>query len=601
MLLFKVATHPGIATDELNERIAEKLEEFETSDIDVEQRLERELRRDYHIITAPERLDTIAEDFITHYTTGWESGKAMFIAIDKVTAVKMHSLITKRWNEHAAKLEGEIASLTDNKERLALERQLTWMKETEIAVVVSEEQGEVAKFRNWDLDIKPHRRLIEEGFETADGERVDVESAFKKDGHPFRVAIVCTMWLTGFDVKSLATLYLDKPLKAHTLMQAIARANRVHEGKNNGLIVDYCGILKNLRSALATFAGHTGEEDGGTADPPARPQEELLEELLEAIGMVRSFLASKDFRLEDIIEKSGFERNAAIVSAKEIINENDETRKRFEIMARAVFRKFKACLNVTGINDHRRAYDAISIVYKSLQEDRDQADISQIIKELQGIVGESIDVADTGSSEDGRLYDISAIDFDRLRQEFPKSPQKNTQVQNLKAVIEKRLALMLAQNPLRTDFQQHYENLVAEYNREKDRVTIEKTFEALLKFVADLDEEQERAVRESLDEPTLALFDLLKKSELTPAEIKRIKTVSTELHAKLQAELARIRDWQRKEATRDRVKQMIFDFLYSDKTGLPTAYSEAEVTVKSDMVFGHLLNQQQQAVALAAV
>ena len=591
----------GIATDELNERIAEKLEEFETSDIDVQQRLERELRRDYHIITAPERLDTIAEDFITHYTTGWESGKAMFIAIDKVTAVKMHGLITKRWNEHAAKLEGEIASLTDNEERLALERQLTWMKETEIAVVVSEEQGEVAKFRNWDLDIKPHRRLIKEGFETADGERVDVESAFKKDGHPFRVAIVCAMWLTGFDVKSLATLYLDKPLKAHTLMQAIARANRVHEGKNNGLIVDYCGILKNLRSALATFAGHTGEEDGGTADPPARPQEELLEELLEAIGMVRSFLASKDFRLEDIIEKTGFERNAAIVSAKEIINENDGTRKRFELMARTVFRKFKACLNVAGINDHRQAYDSINIVYKSLQDDRDQADISQIIKELQRIVGESINVADIGNGGDGRLYDISAIDFERLRQEFPKGPQKNTQVQNLKAVIEKRLAMMLAQNPLRTDFQQHYENLVAEYNREKDRVTIERTFEALLKFVADLDEEQERAVREGLDEPTLALFDLLKKTELRPAEIKRIKTVAIELHAKLQAELARIRDWQKKEATRDRVKQMIFDFLYSDETGLPTVYSEAEITVKSDMVFGHFLNQQQHGVALGAL
>ena len=591
----------GIATDELNERIAEKLEEFETSDIDVEQRLEHELRRDYHIITAPERLEAIAEDFVTHYTTAWESGKAMFIAIDKVTAVKMHALITKRWNERAAKLEGDVSSLTDNEERLALERQLAWMKETEIAVVVSEEQGEVGKFRNWGLDITPHRRLIKEGFETADGERIDVESAFKKDGHPFRVAIVCAMWLTGFDVKSLSTLYLDKPLKAHTLMQAIARANRVHEGKNNGLIVDYCGILKNLRSALATFAGHTGEEDGGTADPPARPQEELLQELLEAIDMVRSFLSSKEFRLEDIIEKTGFERNAAIVSAKEIINENDGTRKRFEIMARTVFRKFKACLNVTGINDHRRAYDAINIVYKSLQDDRDQADISQVIKDLHGIVGESINVTDMGNGEDGRLYDISAIDFERLRQEFPKSPQKNTQVQNLKAVIEKRLALMLAQNPLRTDFQQHYENLVAEYNREKDRLTIEKTFEALLKFVADLDEEQERAVREGLDEPTLALFDLLKKSELTPAEIKRIKTVAIELHATLQAELARIRDWQRKEATRDRVKQMIFDFLYSDETGLPTVYSEREIALKSDMVFGHFLNQQQHGGALAAM
>ena len=593
----------GIATDELNERIAEKLEEFETSDIDVEQRLERDLKRDYHIITAPERLEAIARDFVTHFTTAWERGKAMFVAIDKVTAVKMQGLITKRWNEHAAKLEDEIASLTDNeKERLALERQLTWMKETEITVVVSEEQGEVAKFRNWDLDIKPHRKLIKEGFETADGERVDVESAFKKDGHPFRVAIVCAMWLTGFDVKSLATLYLDKPLKAHTLIQAIARANRVHEGKNNGLIVDYCGILKNLRSALATFAGHTGEKDGGTPDPPARPQEELLEELLEAIGMVRSFLASKEFQLEDIIEKTGFERNAAIVSAKEIINENDGTRKRFEIIARTVFRKFKACLNVPGIYDHRAAYDAINIVYKSLQEDRDQADISQIIRELHEVIGESIAITDADRvRETQATYDISAIDFERLRQEFARSAQKNTQVQNLKNAIEKRLALMLVQNPLRTDFQQHYENLVSEYNREKDRVTIEKTFEALLKLVADLDEEQERAVREGLDEATLALFDLLKKSELTPAEIKRIKTVSTELHAKLQTELARIRDWQRKEATRDRVKQMIFDFLYSDDTGLPTAYSEAEVTAKSEMVFGHFLNQQQHGGAFVAM
>ena len=589
----------GIATDELNERIAEKLEEFETSDIDVEQRLQHELRRDYHIITAPGRLEAIAKDFVTHYTTAWESGKAMFIAIDKITAVKMHGMIAKCWESRITELGDELSTATDDEDRLTLERQLTWMKDTKIAVVISEEQGEVGKFRNWDLDIMPHRRLIKEGFETAERGRIDVESAFKSDGHTFRVAIVCAMWLTGFDVKSLSTLYLDKPLKAHSLMQAIARANRVHEGKNNGLIVDYCGILKNLRSALATFAGHTGEEDDGTADPPARPQEELLQELVESIDMVRSFLALKDFRLEDIIEKAGFERNAAIVSAKEIINENDETRKRFEIMARSVFRKFKACLNASGIYDHRGTYDAINIVFKSLQEDRDQADISQIIKELHAIVGESINVADMGNGEDGRLYDISAIDFERLRQEFAKSPQKNTQVQNLKDAIEKRLASMLAQNPLRTDFQQHYEDLVAEYNREKDRLTIERTFEALLKFVAALDQEQERAVREGLDEPTLALFDLLKKNELTPDEIKRIKAVAVDLYAKVQAEVTRLSDWQWKEATRDRVKQTIFDFLYSDETGLPTSYSEDDITLKATMIFGHFLNQQQHGVAVA--
>ena len=160
---------------------------------------------------------------------------------------------------------------------------------------------------------------------------------------------------------------------------------------------------------------------------------------------------------------------------------------------------------------------------------------------------------------------------------------------------------MIAQNPLRTDFQQHYEKLVEAYNREKDRVTIEQTFEALLKLVADLDEEQERAVREGLDEPTLALFDLLKKDDLKPAEIKEIKTVATELHGKLEAELTRIRDWQMKEATRDYVKQAIFDFLYSDETGLPPSYSEAEITVKSGLVFKHFLYQQQQGVAVSAM
>ena len=591
----------GVATDDLNERIAEKLDEFEADDVDVEQRLERELKRDYHIITAPDRLDAVARDFVSHYTTAWESGKAMLIAIDKVTAVRMHVLIEKHWRDRVSRLEGELSSAASGEDRLALERQLVWMKNTKIAVVVSEEQGEVAKFRNWGLDIEPHRRLIKEGFETGADERVDVESAFKKDGHPFRVAIVCAMWLTGFDVKSLATLYLDKPLKAHTLMQAIARANRVHEGKNNGLIVDYCGILKNLRRALATFAGHTGADDGGGEDLPAKPHEELLDELAEAIDSVREFLATKAFRLEEIIEKDGFERNAAIAAAKEVVNENDETRKRFEIMARIVFRKFRASLTLKEVHVFRSAYDAIDIVYKSLQADRDNADISQIIRELHDIVGEYIAPAGTGQiRESSTPYDISAIDFERLRQEFARSPTQNTHVQNLMAAVDKRLARMLEQNPLRTDFQQHFEQLVADYNREKDRVTIEKTFEALLKFVSKLDDEQERALREGLDEPTLTLFDLLKKKDLTPADIDRIKQVAVDLYATLRHQLTRIRDWNQKQATRDQVKQTIRDFLYSDKTGLPESYSEDEVTKKSELVFGHYLTQQQQGFPLAA-
>jgi len=256
----------GVATNELNEKIAAKLEEIEIEDQDVAERLERELKRDYHIITAQSRLEQIAEDFVEHYSTGWENGKAMLVCIDKITCVRIHAIILEKWKTKIAELEKQLIKLSDEQSVMDMERKLAWMRETIMAVVVSEEQGEVDKFRKWGLDITPHRKLIKEGFETPDGKRLDVESAFKKEDHPFRVAIVCAMWLTGFDVPTMSTLYLDKPLKAHTLMQAIARANRVAEGKNNGLIVDYCGILKNLRKALATFAGHTGGEDT-TGDP----------------------------------------------------------------------------------------------------------------------------------------------------------------------------------------------------------------------------------------------------------------------------------------------------------------------------------------------
>lgn len=573
----------------LNEKIAAKLEELEIDDIDVQQRLERELKRDYHIITSTSRLEQVAQDFVQHYANGWETGKAMLVCIDKITCVRMHKLIDAYWQEHIARLEQDLPSALDEQDDIWRRRQIDWMRETQIAVVVSEEQGEVDKFRKWDLDITPHRRLIKEGFLLGDGKRIDPESAFKKPEHPFRVAIVCAMWLTGFDVPTLSTLYLDKPLQAHTLMQAIARANRVAEGKNNGLIVDYCGILKNLREALSTFAGRgdEGHGDEGELDPTL-PKEDLLAELIEAIGFARDFLRVQGFRLEDINEKTGFARNAAIVQAKEAVNENDQTRKRFEIMAREVFKKFKACINVPGVNGQRDARDAINIIYKSLQADREAADISDIIRQLHGIVDEAIHTR-TATAEEAGVYDISKIDFERLRLEFAKSPAKHTAVQGLKDVIEKRLNILLMKNPLRTDFQAHYDKLVDEYNLEKDRLTIQKTFEALLKLVDDLSAEERRAMEEGLDEETLALFDLLSKPQLSKGDTAKIKKVSAELLETLKAERLKVENWREKESTRDAVKQKIYDFLWDDSTGLPVNdYSEGEIKVLAENVFRHV-------------
>ena len=590
----------GVAVGDLNERIAEKLEECEAAaDLDVAQRLERELRRDYHVVTAGKRLDQVARDFVRHYSAAWETGKAMLVCIDKVTCVRMHGLIERYWQERIEALEAERARSADEQESIFLRRQAAWMRETRMAVVVSEEQGEVEKFRKWGLDVIPHRRLIKEGMDLPQPmrdrprfrnmRRMALDDAFREEEHPFRIAVVCAMWLTGFDVPSLATLYLDKPLKAHALMQAIARANRVNAGKNNGLIVDYCGVLKHLRKALATFTGARPGGDGGEAGP-ARPAEDLLADLAEAIALVRAFLDAAGAPLDGLIGATGFERNAAIVACKEAANENDETRKRFEVMCREVFRKFRASINVRGVNAHRADRDAIDVVYRSLQQDREQADVGDVIRALHAVVDEAIDVRSArGVGDDHAPYDISRIDFDRLRQEFERSPARRTTVQALRDAVEKQLRRLLDQNPLRTDFQRHYEEIVERYNREKDRVTIEQTFEALLDLVRALDREEGRALREGLDEESLAIFDLLKKPDLGASDIRKIKKVAVGLLDTLKAGKLRVDQWRDKEATRGAVHVTIRDFLWSDETGLPAGgYSDEEVEARSDDVFRHV-------------
>ena len=294
--------------------------------------------------------------------------------------------------------------------------------------------------------------------------------------------------------------------------------------------------------------------------------------------------------LDDVIRKEGFARNAAIVGCKEVANESDETRKRFEVLCREVFKKFKACINnVPGVNAHRADRDAIDVVYRSLQQDREQADIRDIIRVLHEVVDAAIDVRADRAGEDRPTYDISPIDFDRLKREFERSRSQRSAVQALKHTVEERLRRLLARNPLRTDFQQHYEAIVADYNREKDRVTIERTFEELLKFFEQLEEEENRALREGLDEESLAVFDLLKKPDLGKDDIRRIKTVSKELLRTLKAEKLRVDQWREKEATQSAVKVVIHDFLYSDQTGLPAgAYSDDEVEATSEAVFAHV-------------
>ena len=591
-----------IVHNDINEKIAKKIEELEIED-ESRSSLERQLGTDYQVLTAKERLQTVAKDFVGHYSKQWQNGKAMFVCLDKLTTVKMFNLVQPLWEEKIKETEREIKSSTDEQEAAFLRNKLEWLKETQFAVVVSEEQNEVQKFRDWGMDISQHRKLIKEGFKNEKGEKIDIDDAFKSSDHPFRVAFVCAMWLTGFDVPSLATLYLDKPLQAHTLMQAIARANRVDEGKNNGLIVDYCGILKNLRKALATFA--TGSKVTEEDVNPVKPADtDLLAELTEAIAETTNYTADLGFQITDLTEANdGFDETVAINKAKEAINQNDKTRKQYELLTNNVSKKFKACINISDAYRYKKTVNAFEIISKRLKDDKKKKDLSAYLFELQKVIDDTITVeTEITPAEEGKIYDISKIDFDRLKEEFKKWERKNTTVQALKEVIEKRVEMMLKRNPSRKNLYERFQKIVNEYNEETDRQTIEMTFDELLALVKALDEEDKRAMREELSEETLSLFDLLirDKPALNANEIKKLKSVSKELLENLKEKYLNIQNWRDSVFVKGDVESYIHDFLYADETGLPPeSFTADEVKIKTDEIFGYIYQQYPSAQSFA--
>ena len=226
----------------------------------------------------------------------------------------MYNYVQEYWKEEIEKLKAKISTATQQ-ETQELNRKLRWMQETEMAVVISQEQNEIQTFKKWNLDIKYHRTKME---------KRELDKEFKDPKNPLRVVFVCAMWLTGFDVKCLSCLYLDKPLKAHTLMQTIARANRVSEGKSNGLIIDYIGIVKALRKALADY---TANISGVGGSDPTVDKDELITRILETINKTKEFLKRSGFNLQRLIDAKDFTKLSCLQEAADIVCSSIEDKK----------------------------------------------------------------------------------------------------------------------------------------------------------------------------------------------------------------------------------------------------------------------------------
>lgn len=500
---------------EINDKILDAIERADC-DIDQQEKLEAEFSKEIHLLTAEQRLKAIASDFVRHYSDLWTSGKAMFVCLNKVTCVRMYNYVQEYWQEEIKKLSASIRN-SSQQEALELERKLNWMQTTEMAVVISQEQNEIQTFKKWELDIKYHRTKME---------KRELDKEFKDSKNPLRVVFVCAMWLTGFDVKCLSCLYLDKPLKAHTLMQTIARANRVSEGKSNGLIVDYIGIVKALRKALADYTANIGGTAVGI--DPTIDKNELIARILDTIEKAKSFLAEKDFDLQVLIEATDFNKLSYLLDAANAVSGTIEDKKTFSTYASEIIRLMKYLDRNDVTVATKKECEAIVAILSELQKKCKHANNTDLMVAINKIISDYVEVRLSPKSygENASRLDMSSINFDLLRKEFAKAHNKNLLKKDLEDVIKQKLDSMLFSNHNRINYYEHYQQVITDYNNEQDWANIEKTFMDLIVLAKKMNDEDKRYIREGFtSDEELSFYDMLFRNDLSKNDIKKLKEV----------------------------------------------------------------------------
>ena len=468
---------------DLNEDLEQILEDAELDEAQ-EAKLEREFGREYHLITRDERLETIAEDIVSHFMDRGYQGKAMVISIDKATAVRMYDKVQKHWKQYIEHLKSESTALL-GKERVFLEAKIRYMEETDMAVVVSQGQNEVDDLRQKGVDITPHRvRMNTE----------DLDTKFKDADDSFRIVFVCAMWITGFDVPSCSTIYLDKPQRNHTLMQTIARANRVFGDKNNGLIVDYIGVFRDLEKALAIYATGADVEEDQT---PIADKSKLVERLREAIAEISEFCNQIHVDLARIDASEPLHRIGHIDEAMDAVLENDETKRGYLQFAANVSKLYKAILPDPDAHTFTGIYTLTNIIAQKIKSLTAPADISGVMTEVENLLDQSIaseayvieavqNDYNTQNQGTTQRIDLSQIDFEMLKERF-RTDHKRIEVEKLRSAINAKLTAMIRLNKNRMDYQTKFEQMISAYNAAA--IDVDLFFDELLEFAGEVNDE----------------------------------------------------------------------------------------------------------------
>ncbi|MEG4280906.1 type I restriction endonuclease subunit R [Microcoleus sp. MON1_C1] len=569
-----------LTNSELNEEIADVIESADLDEAE-ENKLEREFARELHLITREERLEEIAKDIVSHFLGRGYQGKAMVVSIDRFTAVKMYNKVQHYWQQQLTDLQNQLIT-ANTTEQEQLTAQIQYITETDMAVIISSSQNEEEIFNKKGLTIKPHRQRLAK-------ENPGLDDKFKNADNPLRIVFVCAMWMTGFDARNCSTIYLDKPMRNHTLMQTIARANRVFGDKVNGLIVDYIGVFRDLQKALAIYGSASGG-DVREGDTPVQAKAALVDELRSAIDLTLQFCTERGIDFDEIqTTTESFARIKLWDDAVEAILINDDSKQRYLALTQNVNKLYKAILPDPAAGEFNPSLYAFAEITKRIKQLTPQSDITEVKAAVEEILDRSIGTLTYVIPESNQLIDLGQIDFDALKAQFA-SGYKHTETEKLKGIISSQLTQMLRLNKSRMNYLDKFQQMIDEYNAGSRNVEI--FFADLVEFAQELNIEDKRAISENLAEEELAIFDLLTKPDITLTEKEKleIKKVAKELLSTLKQEKL-VLDWRRRQQSKAAVKVAIEEVLDQ----LPESYSTEVYQRKCQEVYQHVYESYSEA------
>lgn len=585
----------GLENDFLDDDVVDIIEE-ENLNEDETRLLENSSSRILEVIKRDDRLDKIAQDIAYHFPRRGFLGKGMVVSVDKYTAVKMYDKVQHYWKIERQRIVKERNNTETAEERNKLTAILNYMDKVEMAVIISEEVNEKEKFGKLGLDISPHRQKMNEI--TTDGK--DIEDRFKDPADPLQLVFVCAMWLTGFDVPNMSTLYLDKPMKGHTLMQAIARANRVYPGKTCGIVIDYVNVFKYMKKALSEYAAG----DDGT-EFPAKDIDKLIGYIDAIIDEADAFLNSIGIDLCKIIDNSDtFDRLDELRSAYNTIIANDDNKEKFKVILNTLSNLYEASKpEIFERNWQNNKFSPLVYLLGLFHNTVDDEKIARARLRMSSLLDGSVSANDNFNQyvqqdspnyviHNSKVIDLSKIDVDELRKEIKTAKYKAIEIDDLKTYLEEALKQMLNRNCTRNKFSERFKRIIDNYNA--GGTENEDYYEQLIKLVEELKKENERADTEGLSEEELEIYDLLiAGKKLTQAEEQKVKLSAKNLFNKLTAKKTEllIVDWYKDEQPKAKVKSEIESVLNAD---LPDSYDTASFQSKIDLLMNHFVDMAVQ-------